>query len=185
MSSPCRALPPGPDLVQNGARTAEIGQRRRTSAAGTGFRRPSAAPSLALDASRPIRSRRSGLDRRWIGSEPRDHDPTDQIHVYRFGLIVNPSRRIQSRRARLDPSQIRSEPLDPDLTVPVRRYRFGLAFLLKSPWVFLNPTRGPAPFKSICRSAQFLAFRPLSFLSFAIVCMYVHVWTMFCCCDHE
>jgi hypothetical protein len=45
----------------------EFGQLRRTSAAETRFRRPSAAPSLALGSSRPvlsrqIRSQRLGLD---------------------------------------------------------------------------------------------------------------------------
>jgi hypothetical protein len=124
MSSRCRALPPGPDLVQNKARTAEIGQHRRSATVETRFRRPPR---------RPVRP-------------------------------LAPSRRIRSRRARLDPSQIRSEPLDQDLTALVRRYQFGLAILLKSPCAFSKTTRSPAQFESNCRSAQFLAFRPLNSL---------------------
>jgi hypothetical protein len=84
----CHELPPGPNLVQNQARRAKFGQLRRTSAAGTEFRRPSAASSLALGASRPTRSGRPGLDCSWFRSEPRDHDPTDEICAYRFGLIL-------------------------------------------------------------------------------------------------
>jgi hypothetical protein len=49
---------------------------------------------------------------------------------------------------------------DPNAMADTPRYRFGLAILLKSPWVFPKTTRSPAQYESICRSAQFLAFRP-------------------------
>jgi hypothetical protein len=60
--------------------------------------------------------------------------------------------------------QSRSEPPDLDPSIRIGGYPFALVFLLKSPWVYLKPTRSPAQFESNCRSAQFLAFRPLNSL---------------------
>ena len=47
-----------------------------------------------------------------------------------------------------------------------RRYRFGLDFLLKSPWLFPDSTRGPELFKNNYAEVLFLAFDPLSFFNF-------------------
>jgi hypothetical protein len=66
-------------------------------------------------------------------------------------------------RALVGPSR-GSEPPDRDLTVLIRTYRFGLLVLLKSPCIFLESTRSPAPLKNICGSAHILVFRPLDSL---------------------
>jgi hypothetical protein len=86
MSSPRRVLPPGLDLVLDGGRTAKIGQLQRSAAAGAELRRPPPPPERPNLSSRPIRSQCPGLDRGWVRSEPRDLDPTDGIHAYRFAL---------------------------------------------------------------------------------------------------
>jgi len=46
-----------------------------------------------------------------------------------------------------------------------RRYRFGLDFLLKSPWLFPDSTRGPELFKNNYSLAQNFAQTPLSLLN--------------------
>ena len=48
----------------------------------------------------------------------------------------------------------------------MRGYRFGLNFLLKSPWLFPDSTRGPELFKINYAEVLFLAFDPLSFFNF-------------------
>ena len=46
----------------------------------------------------------------------------------------------------------------------IRIYRFSQALLLKSPWTFRELTRSLLQFKSNSRLAQFLMFKPLTFL---------------------
>ena len=75
-------------------------------------------------------------------------------------------RQILDQRARLDLSPSHPEPLDRDLTAVIQRYRFGLNFLLKSPWLFPDSTRGPELFKNNYAEVLFLAFDPLSFFNF-------------------
>jgi hypothetical protein len=96
------------------------------------------------------------------GAPPRKRSP---VTKRRRPARPNPgSRPIRGQRARLDHAWGRSEPPDPDSSVQIRRYRFGLVILLKSPRIFLESTHSPMPFKSICRSAPFLVFRPLDSL---------------------
>ena len=83
---------------------------------------------------------------------------------------------IQNQRSRLDRSFIRSKPLDPDPAAHVRGYRFGLNFLLKSPWLFPDSTRGPEIFKNNYAEVLFLAFDPLSFFNFEPA---VHPWQFY------
>ena len=74
------------------------------------------------------------------------------------------SRPIRSQRLRLDLGSFKSEPQDLDLTADILRYWFGLEFLLKSPPVSSESTRGPAVFKSNYKWAKNFARTPLSFL---------------------
>ena len=61
---------------------------------------------------------------------------------------------------------VRSEQLDPDPMAEDHAYPFGLAQLLKSPWVFLDSTRGPIMFKNNYSLGLFLTLSPLSSLEF-------------------
>ena len=57
---------------------------------------------------------------------------------------------------------IRSGSDGPDLSVPLR-----LDFLLKSPWIFPDSTRGPELFKNNCRLTHVFTRTPLTFLVLA------------------
>ena len=79
---------PDPKPARIPARSAEFGQLRRCSAAGTRFRRQCRRPPRAKHQSRPIRSHRPRLDLGSFKSEPLDQDLTTLIRAYRFGQYI-------------------------------------------------------------------------------------------------
>ena len=90
---------------------------------------------------------------------------TEPPATYRRRSRAQPPLRrpIRMQRARLDLGSIRSRPPDLNLTAVIQRYRFGLNFLLKSPWLFPDSTRGPELFEINCSLAQNFSPNPLSF----------------------
>jgi hypothetical protein len=103
MDYTCRQQPSGLDLVTDGARTAKIGLRRRCAAAETSSSDHPTGGRAPVNPSHPICIQRVGLDHGWDRSEPRDLDPTDGVHAYRFARgfksepsVVDPAHRIRS-----------------------------------------------------------------------------------------
>ena len=93
---------PDPKPARIPARSAEFGQLRRCSAAGTRFRRQRRRPPRTKHQSRPIRSHRPRLDLGSFKSEPLDQDLTTLIRAYRFGLYIllkSPSVFLESTRS--------------------------------------------------------------------------------------
>jgi hypothetical protein len=82
---------------------AKIGLRRRCAAAETSSGDHPAAGRAPVNPSHPICIQRVGLDHGWDRSEPRDLNPTDGVHAYRFARgfksepsVVDPAHRIRS-----------------------------------------------------------------------------------------